>query len=185
MKRIKALALAGAVMLAITVIAGCDEKNAPKVTRETGTKITHETETNITDETGTVMTEPPRTVQGEVPDELTDRGIIIRGEKIQVDSKHSYRKSAVSDIRWQYEYPVNCNLDVESTSLRPHGLHLPGSSIHGIFQARVLEWGATAFSASEVYMHLILRAMFFRILDRKSTRLNSSHTTVSRMPSSA
>ena len=23
---------------------------------------------------------------------------------------------------------------------------LPGSSIHGIFQARVLEWGATAFS---------------------------------------
>ena len=115
MKRIKALALAGAVMLAITVIAGCDEKNAPKVTRETGTKIMHETGTNITDETGTVMTEPPRTVQGEVPDELTDRGIIIRGEKIQVDSKHSYRKSAVSDIRWQYEYPVNCNLDVEST----------------------------------------------------------------------
>ena len=115
MKRIKALALAGAVMLAITVIAGCDEKNAPKVTRETGTKITHETGTNITDETGIVMTEPPRTVQGEVPDELTDRGIIIRGEKIQVDSKHSYRKSAVSDIRWQYEYPVNCNLDVEST----------------------------------------------------------------------
>ena len=26
---------------------------------------------------------------------------------------------------------------------------LPGSSIHGIFQARVLEWGATAFSGSE------------------------------------
>ena len=25
----------------------------------------------------------------------------------------------------------------------PHG---PGSSIHGIFQARVLEWGAIAFS---------------------------------------
>ena len=25
---------------------------------------------------------------------------------------------------------------------------LPGSSIHGIFQARVLEWGAIAFSAS-------------------------------------
>ena len=27
---------------------------------------------------------------------------------------------------------------------------LPGSSTHGIFQARVLEWGATAFS-NEVY----------------------------------
>ena len=28
----------------------------------------------------------------------------------------------------------------------PMGCSLPGSSIHGIFQARVLEWGATAFS---------------------------------------
>ena len=28
---------------------------------------------------------------------------------------------------------------------------LPGSSVHGIFQARVLEWGAIAFSAMEYY----------------------------------
>ena len=28
---------------------------------------------------------------------------------------------------------------------------LPGSSIHGIFQARVLEWGAIAFSVSHTY----------------------------------
>ena len=28
---------------------------------------------------------------------------------------------------------------------------LPGSSIHGIFQARILEWGAIAFSASSPY----------------------------------
>ena len=28
---------------------------------------------------------------------------------------------------------------------------LPGSSIHGIFQARVLEWGATAFSEDTIY----------------------------------
>ena len=28
----------------------------------------------------------------------------------------------------------------------PMGCSLPGSSIHGIFQARVLEWGAIAFS---------------------------------------
>ena len=27
----------------------------------------------------------------------------------------------------------------------------PGSSVHGIFQARVLEWGAIAFS--NIYMH--------------------------------
>ena len=27
----------------------------------------------------------------------------------------------------------------------PHDCSLPGSFIHGIFQARVLEWGAIAF----------------------------------------
>jgi len=32
----------------------------------------------------------------------------------------------------------------------PIGGSLPGSSIHGIFQARVLEWGAIAFSAQEL-----------------------------------
>ena len=29
------------------------------------------------------------------------------------------------------------------------GYSLPGSSVHGIFQARVLEWGAIAFSESQ------------------------------------
>ena len=31
----------------------------------------------------------------------------------------------------------------------PMDCSLPGSSIHGIFQARVLEWGAIAFSVTE------------------------------------
>ena len=31
----------------------------------------------------------------------------------------------------------------------PMDCSLPGFSIHGIFQARVLEWGAIAFSAKE------------------------------------
>ena len=31
----------------------------------------------------------------------------------------------------------------------PRDGSLPGSSIHGIFQARVLEWGAIAFSESD------------------------------------
>ena len=35
----------------------------------------------------------------------------------------------------------------------PMDCSLPGSSIHGIFQARVLEWGAIAFSEySPCYM---------------------------------
>ena len=29
----------------------------------------------------------------------------------------------------------------------------PGSSVHGIFQAKVLEWGAIAFSLTQVYNH--------------------------------
>ena len=31
----------------------------------------------------------------------------------------------------------------------PMDCSLPGSSVHGIFQARVLEWGAIAFSEIE------------------------------------
>ena len=33
----------------------------------------------------------------------------------------------------------------------PMDCSLPGSSIHGIFQARVLEWGAIAFSKELLY----------------------------------
>ena len=32
----------------------------------------------------------------------------------------------------------------------PMDCHLPGCSVHGIFQARVLEWGAIAFSGRAV-----------------------------------
>ena len=36
----------------------------------------------------------------------------------------------------------------------PMDCSLPGSSVHGIFQARVLEWGAIAFCAKEYYAAL-------------------------------
>ena len=39
------------------------------------------------------------------------------------------------------------------TSSDPMDCSLPGSSFHGIFQARVLEWGATAFSST--YSNLV------------------------------
>ena len=38
----------------------------------------------------------------------------------------------------------------------PMDCSLPGSSIHGIFQARVLEWGAIAFSEEISYVDLNL-----------------------------
>ena len=37
---------------------------------------------------------------------------------------------------------------------------LPGSSVHGIFQAGVLEWGARAFSAHQDWAEAIAYAVF-------------------------
>ena len=41
-------------------------------------------------------------------------------------------ESEVSQLCLTFRHPMDCSP--------------PGSSVHGIFQARVLEWGATAFS---------------------------------------
>ena len=38
----------------------------------------------------------------------------------------------------------------------PMDYSLPGSSVHGIFQARVLEWGAIAFSGVLCYQSIKL-----------------------------
>ena len=38
---------------------------------------------------------------------------------------------------------------------------LPGSSIHGIFQARVLEWGAIAFSHDKPRQHIKKQRHYF------------------------
>ena len=47
-------------------------------------------------------------------------------------------------------------------TLRPPMNHsLPDSSIHGILQARVLEWGAIAFSELKLRSHLLSRSLFY------------------------
>ena len=43
----------------------------------------------------------------------------------------------------------------------PMDCSLPGSSIHGIFQARVLEWGAIAFSVIYVYMYACIIQLLY------------------------
>ena len=42
----------------------------------------------------------------------------------------------------------------------PMDCSLPGSSVHGIFQARVLEWGAIAFSISSATHTKLLRYVY-------------------------
>ena len=45
----------------------------------------------------------------------------------------------------------------------PMDCSLPGSSVHGIFQARVLEWGAIAFSA---FYHAEIMKPFFVSMEK-------------------
>jgi len=52
------------------------------------------------------------------------------------------------------------------TLLDPMDCSLPGSSIHGIFQARVLEWGAIAFSD-----HSLIATSYY-------TSLSTLHTLI-------
>ena len=54
----------------------------------------------------------------------------------------------------------------------PMDCSLPGSSVHGIFQARVLEWGAIAFSASLPQIPLDLMT---KILPKKYKLVKQYH----------
>ena len=47
-----------------------------------------------------------------------------------------------------------------STLRDPMDYSLPGSSVHGIFQARVLEWGAIAFSIEEYWPTVVYFNIF-------------------------
>ena len=53
----------------------------------------------------------------------------------------------------------------------PMDRSLPGSSVHGIFQARVLEWGAIAFSEKAGYK-IVYDFIGIKILDIKSQKKN-------------
>ena len=60
------------------------------------------------------------------------------------------------------------------TFLDPMDCGLPGSSTHGIFQARVLEWVAIAFSESYAKNLLIIK----EILSFWERKTNSNFTSV-------
>ena len=73
-----------------------------------------------------------------------------------------------------------------SDSSDPMDCSLPGSSVHGIFQAKVLEWGAIAFSMTNLdfilkssditlptKVHLV-KAMVFPVVPLPARRSNQS-----------
>ena len=47
------------------------------------------------------------------------------------------------------------------TLCNPVDCSLPGSSVHGIFQARILEWGAIAFSNDQPRQHIKKQRCYF------------------------
>ena len=52
----------------------------------------------------------------------------------------------------------------------PMDCSLPGSSVHGIFQARVLEWGAIAFFTGEKKKIIIIMPEFLNIFPVSNTK---------------
>ena len=69
-------------------------------------------------------------------------------------------------VKSQSEVAQSC-----PTPSDPMDCSLPGSSVHGIFQARVLEWGAIAFSRDQTMVEVIKRHL---LLGRKAmTSLDS------------
>ena len=59
----------------------------------------------------------------------------------------------------------------------PMDCSLPGSSIHGILQARELEWGAIAFSIQAFYVRLIMICKW-SLSSRFSYRYNDDGSTL-------
>ena len=53
----------------------------------------------------------------------------------------------------------------------PMDCSLPGSAVHGIFQARVLEWGAIAFSQKYAYIYVNVHD---ELKMKGRTRINNS-----------
>ena len=67
---------------------------------------------------------------------------------------------------------------VVSDSLRPYDCRPQGSSVHGIFQARILEWIATSFSRESSQPRDQTRVSCFSFIDRHSFptgRLGKAH----------
>ena len=64
-----------------------------------------------------------------------------------------------------------------SDSSDPMNCSLPGSSVHGIFQARVLEWGAIAFSKeTSSHSHSVVFLYFFALIAEEGFLISSCYS---------
>ena len=72
--------------------------------------------------------------------------------------KEQIRRTSL-EVQWLKDFPFQCRKVKSESEVAqlcpifrdPMDCSLPGSSAHGIFQARVLEWGAIAFSELKSY----------------------------------
>jgi len=64
----------------------------------------------------------------------------------QQNIEHFERSQKIINVSTYMKKRESIRYSVVSDSFQPHGLNLPGSSVHGILQARILEWVAIPFS---------------------------------------
>ena len=87
----------------------------------------------------------------------------LRESKLDWQSSTAHLRS--DSFKWKWSHSV------VPDSLWPHGLRsLPGSSVHGIFQARILEWVAISFSRRSSWPRDW--TLVFHIVDRSFTVWN-------------
>ena len=80
---------------------------------------------------------------------------LLQCKKVKSESEVAQSCPTLSD-------PMNCSL--------------PGSSIHGIFQARVLEWGAIAFSDGQLQISFkVTRSQFPKVLGGNPKKKTNKH----------
>ena len=71
------------------------------------------------------------------------------------------------------------------TTLRdPMDCSAPGSSIHGVFQARVLEWGAIAIEFNILILSIIFVLILFRYITKKNENIQLHQNFYMNVPSS-
>ena len=78
---------------------------------------------------------------------------------------YTYDAAAAAAAKSCQSYPTLCD---------PIDGSLPGFSIHGIFQARVLEWDAIAFS--DIYIYIFIYLFIYIYADIFGRNFSNTHT---------